>query len=99
MELIKLVKIYLVYFFSSFCAFVLLIWSKVTHETLEIKNVPDNLFTKYYNFDSIIFIFIALNLVYFLHLFQNKSKLYIIHLVLVIFLICFVFVGYLKRFL
>lgn len=94
----KLIRIYCIYFITIICSFALMIWSSVTHETLEIQKVPDNVFVKLYNAETFIYIIISLNLVYFYHLLKNKNYLYILHLILAIFLIGILLIGYLKRF-
>jgi heme/copper-type cytochrome/quinol oxidase subunit 4 len=75
-----------------------MLWSIVTHETLEIQKIPDNIFVKLYNAETFIYTVISLNLVYFYHLFKNKNKLYVLHLILAIFLIGVLLIGYIKRF-
>ncbi len=98
MESYKLVRLYLIYFIVSISTFALLIWSTVTHETFEIQKVNDNIFTKYYTTETLIYMIISLNLVYFYHLLRSKSYLYIPHLILSIFLIGVLLIGYIKRF-
>jgi hypothetical protein len=73
MGLSKLIKMYCIYIISVVCLFILMIWSSVTHETLEIQKLPDNIFVKLYNTETFIYTIISLNLVYFYYFFKNKT--------------------------
>jgi heme/copper-type cytochrome/quinol oxidase subunit 4 len=97
MEISKLIRMYCIYLITTAFAFGLALWSGITHETLEIQKIPDNIFIKIYNIDTFIYIIISLNLVYFYHLLKNKNYLYILHLLISIFLIGILVIGYIKR--
>lgn len=96
MKLIEYIKLYAAYFVIKTLGFYLIVWVKATQETVDARTIPENIYSKYLNFESLYIFIVSINVIYFIYLFKRNNYLYILHILIVIMLICFALYGYFK---
>ena len=96
MKLIESIKLYIPYFITKILAFYLVVWVKATQETVDARTIPDNIYSKYLNFEALYIFMVSINVIYFIYLFKKNNYLYILHILIVIMLIYFALYGYFK---